>query len=414
MSNEVMIARWNLPERGGKWDQPERVGRMGAYAPQTAFSIVSTETFTGLLIEKGTTEVGDIVFPTSFDATLNTGQVIEVPINSWTDVDTYDKDTAGFYSFEAVYDAPEYVYGTLPTVGIEVEVRSKYIEISSLDAVITTDGDHKVVKFNASGEFDIESIGIAAELELLIVAGGGSGGTTHLFALTTGGGGAGGMLEETLTTDDLSLNTFQVVVGAGGQAPPDTGAQTGESGEDSTVFDFTAIGGGGGGAYNANPSAGGSGGGAYPMNSGTRYGADGTVGQGNDGGDHTMASGTIGGISWTTYSFGGGGGGAGGAGIAPNIANGYIFGQNQQGLDPSNEGAGKANSITGSSITYAKGGRGGAPLEDTSVYVFDNADANSGDGGAGSCFNKWSGTQRGRRGFDGGSGVVILRYKFQN
>lgn len=209
-------------------------------------------------------------------------------------------------------------------------------------------------------------------LEYTIVAGGGGGGgaATSFGASGTnrsGAGGAGGMLEGSISNP--TAGTYPIVVGAGG-AGGAAGNTNGNNGSDSTAFGFTAVGGGAGGMISAG-AAGGSGGGGYRnrnnVNSG---GGAGTAGQGNAG-----AAGSASGA--------GGGGGAGGAASA-NVG-----------------GVGAASSING--VTYAAGGTG---LNSGSVDGI-NAVANTGNGGGGAAANT---TNINRKGGDGGSGVVILRW----
>ena len=90
-------------------------------------------------------------------------------------------------------------------------------------------------------------------------------------------------------------------------------------------------------------------------------------------------------------SVGGGGGGAGGVGgDAPGPSGG-------------SGGAGRAISISGSSVTYGTGGAGAAH----NAPAGGSSTANTGNGGAG-----WGGGQNGG-GSAGGTGIVIIRYKFQ-
>jgi hypothetical protein len=89
-----------------------------------------------------------------------------------------------------------------------------------------------------------------------------------------------------------------------------------------------------------------------------------------------------------TAATGGGGGGAGGAGASStNNISGFA-----------SSGVGLVNAITGSSITYATGGRGAG---DSTTGSLAGA-ANSGSGGDG------VGTPN--TGKDGGSGIVVVRY----
>ena len=225
-------------------------------------------------------------------------------------------------------------------------------------------------------------------IDYLVVAGGGGGG----FWLAGGGGagglrstvtstGGGGSLESQLLAPPGS--TFTVTVGSGGSA---ASSARGNTGSNSTFSTITSIGGGGGATYGTSPGAstGGSGGGGAHAN---ETGAAGTVNQGYAGGN---------GFTNAWSSSGGGGGGAGSVG--GNGSNG-TFG---------NAGSGLAISITGSSITYAQGGRGGAGNGASGGSSYSGQGeagaSNTGTGGGGG--GSLEGTHTGG---NGGSGVVILR-----
>jgi hypothetical protein len=227
---------------------------------------------------------------------------------------------------------------------------------------ISTDGDFTIHKFNSSDTLNITSCPNNMELTMLVIAGGGGGGE-----LGGGGGGAGGLIYKRYYP--ISAGAKSVVIGAGG-----LGAEVGspytaaDSGENTTFNGLTAIG-GGGGAGNQSGVAGGSGGGGGGFNI-SNVGGTGTVGQGTAGGAAGVAN-------------GGGGGGAGGAGTAG---------------DAGTRGAGLAYTITGASVTYARGGAGSGATGNST-----NGAANLGEGGGGNYLNGPTG--------NGGSGVVIIRYK---
>jgi len=232
--------------------------------------------------------------------------------------------------------------------------------------------------------------------EYLVVGGGGGGGYN-----IGGGGGAGGYLTNYGGTA-IALNpgvTFTITVGAGGAGKADSGG-TGVAGVDSSISGtgittITSDGGGGGGSINVDGLDGGSGGagggGTYAV------GGDGTAGpprQGYGGGDANAGS----------YYPAGGGGGASEAGDDGVGATGGGDG-----------GDGTANSITGSSVTYAGGGGGGTENGGT------KGDGGAGGGGAGgqSGVDGTVGTnylgggagggKSGGAGVVGGIGIVILR-----
>lgn len=211
--------------------------------------------------------------------------------------------------------------------------------------------------------------------EYLLVGGGGSGGWD-----VGGGGGAGGLL--TGTYNISGARSFSISVGLGGAAI--TSNTERNNGQPTTAFGLTALGGGGGGNWNAGGPAkdglaGGSGGGGGGWSQ-IGYGGAGTTGQGYPGGNATSNS---------APSYGGGGGGAGGPG-----SNGTT-GDNSQIAG----GPGVASSITGTSIIYAAGGKGGGDNTPDSATV--NGTDGLGNGGDG------EGISAKRR---GGSGVIVIAY----
>jgi hypothetical protein len=217
----------------------------------------------------------------------------------------------------------------------------------------------KVRKTNANGTTDsvaTSAVTVPITINYLVVAGGGGGGRSGGNNNEVGGGGgAGGMV--TGTTGLAFATTTTVTVGAGG------GGNT--SGNNSQFGSISAsIGGGrGGNAFVAGSSGGSGGGGGSP----NFAGGAGTTGQGNAGAT---------GISM----FGGGGGGKSAAGSG------------QTG------GAGLADSITGSSVTYAAGGSAGSTQA--------NAASNTGNGGNGAIGDNFPPIT----GWTGGSGVVVISY----
>jgi hypothetical protein len=200
-----------------------------------------------------------------------------------------------------------------------------------------------------------------------------------------GGGGAGGY--RAASGFSVSSGTvYTVTVGAGGVARDNGSPFITGNGNNSVFSTITSTGGGGGGAaysnvnYPGNGIAGGSGGGGFGGGyqiGGVEYGFSGTGGagntpstspsQGNNGAD---------GVAQSYYTFPNNGGGGGGSGGAASGTTG---------------GAGTANSITGSSVTYAAGGSG--------VYTASGGAgaANTGNGGRAASFA-------------GGSGIVVIKY----
>ena len=257
----------------------------------------------------------------------------------------------------------------------------------------TTDGNDTIYSFTGDGTITIATGGIA---NILLVGGGGSGGRA-----CGAGGGAGGMLY--LTNAFLPAGSLDVVVGAGGIAPPNKYVNEGYMGENgfpSELGPYMVLGGGGGGyrtfsttgrGDGVKGATGGSGGGGGGSNQTVGLGGFGVTGIGNNGGDSGM------------NDSGGGGGGAGAVG--ETAAGSNVAGDGGDGL---------ANSITGSSVTYAGGGGGQANTPGV------GGAGGGGDGGTGSTGVPQAGTDGlgggggGARDViagSGGSGIVIVRWR---
>ena len=281
----------------------------------------------------------------------------------------------------------------------------------------------------------------AYDCEILIVGGGGAGGTSM-----GGGGGAGSIIYASGFNVSAGTYTFNVGRGGVGVTATQSGVGiVGGSGVSSTAFGATAIGGGGGGYYNGNGGiVGGSGGGC---GGGVVQAAGGAGGSGGLAGSSTIG-GTIipsatfkeylcnnggfpfyyqmAGNSWSSIAGGGGGASAVGGGTPNNTTKTSANG---------NGGDGKSYNITGTSITYGGGGGGGSHRgalttisnpssgsggsggggngadDNVSSKSGTNGTDGTGGGGGGSSINY---SPIGIKGGNGGSGVVILRFKINN
>ncbi len=259
----------------------------------------------------------------------------------------------------------------------------------------TMDGNELVLVFDdasTAGSFEIPSP-YTAYVDVLAVGGGGAGGTvaigTGKGGFGGGGGGAGGLTYKENVA--LGVGTYNVAVGAGGEVQSVTDGDTvfgvqGGDGQDSRIVDghdhayVSAKGGGGGGAPSEganNGSYGGCGGGAARWIQKAGVGGAGVEGQGYAGGAPT---------EWYNAAPGGG------AGAPAGSTYGAV-------------GAGKANSITGESVTYAVGGAGGQGTLGTASAT---AGVGPGDGGAGGNGGQGTNTGLGGAGHDG---IVIVRIK---
>ena len=290
-------------------------------------------------------------------------------------------------------------------------IQSTYIAASG--GTETTSGDYKIHTFTGSGTFTVSSVGNSSgggdKVSYVVVAGGAGGGGRH-----GGGGGAGGFREGKVSSDPYSaspLNApdgltvsaqgYPITIGAGGSGvtspPMDASATNGAASVFSTI---TSTGGGHGGGYAsqgnvAEPGgSGGGGGGSIPCSSAGGSGNTPPVSppQGSSGG-----SGASGGCS------GAGAGGATAAGAATSITG-----------SPVTRAGGGGGCPTGPAVpgggTVPGGAGGGGNGVGHACQVAGNGTANTGGGGGG---NRSPGGNCGASGA-GGSGIVVIRYKYQN
>ena len=270
--------------------------------------------------------------------------------------------------------------------------------ITATGGTITCCGDFKVHTFTSSGTFAVTAgAGPAATLDYLVIGAGGGGGNNR-----GGGGGAGGYRaglsgnNGTYTTlpavtSELGLpvqtgDSIPVTIGAGGAA---------NSNGANTVFStITSAGGGAGGSPSDPGSTGGSGGGGGHPSRGAGSGNTPAVNppQGNNGGSGNATS-------------AGSGGGAGQEGNpAPGPGNGgtgaigATSGINFSDVDRAGGGGGGGQTTGGPASDGGGAGNRGAGTAGT---------ANTGGGGGG------GGSQLPGAGAAGGSGLVIIRYKYQ-
>jgi len=306
----------------------------------------------------------------------------------------------------------------------------------------TTSGDFKIHTFTSTAPFNVASAGSPtnAVVEYLVVAGGGSGGSEDGQSVAAGGGGAGGFRFASpsiapLTypakplagpsTLPVSAQNYSITVGAGGAGNP---ASPGANSGSSSVFSSITSTGGGGGGFTGGPNPGprqglpgGSGGGSSHGTSSPVGGGAGNTppvspAQGNNGGGGTPG----------TYLGGGGGGGTtvgtrGGNQTGPGGDGGGLptaFGSNGQPCGSyryysgGGGGGGSTNRPeTGPAGAGGKGGGASGGAGQNPAPAAATANTGGGGGGAGNQFPN-PGTPL--VGSNGGSGIVVIRYKFQN
>ena len=287
-------------------------------------------------------------------------------------------------------------------------------------------GDYKIHTFTGTGPLCVSAVGNPAgstTIDYLVVAGGGGGGQSE----GGGGGGAGGYRESVPSPAawtgspiaspggalTASVSDYTITVGAGGATCTSPQGGTGTTSVFSTI---TSAGGGGGGGFDIAGATGGSGGGGGGRSNyagGTGNNPATPIAQGFAGGNSKSPG--------TTPDLGGGGGGALAAGTQGGTA------PNAPGAGPG--GGGATTCISASPVAYAGGGGGGkdadspnggsagaggvggggrgSSTDPASPWAPSTAaGVNSGGGGGGKGGGAYVGSA-------GGSGVVIVRYKFQ-
>jgi hypothetical protein len=314
--------------------------------------------------------------------------------------------------------------------------------IAATGGTVLTCGNFKTHVFTGPGSFVVSCGGNdlgSNSVEYVVVAGGAGGGGMTFDTSGGGGGGAGGFRQNypspTIAGLPVTATTYPITVGgggAGGSGGPLSPSQRGVSGSNSIFSTITSAGGGGGGGVEPIVNAGsggngGSGGGGGSWSGGTNTGGSGNTppvspSQGNNGGSAATANPTYG-------SAGGGGAGAAGTngtptvggpgGVGANLTNPF-FGPTAPSYGTPGPvadtryfagGGGGSTYQGGTSGTGGVGGGGaggykaGFPSPNTGPTIGVDGTANTGGGGGGNSQNIG--------GKAGGSGIVVIRYKYQ-
>ena len=303
----------------------------------------------------------------------------------------------------------------------------------------TTCGNFKIHTFTGPGTFSVSGAASSAAdnvVSYLVVGGGGSAGDQYY----AGGGGAGGFrfLNSTCMPAPQSspldgfptpanrvtvtVSSFPIAVGGGGALNTNAAGSDGVASSFSTI---TAAGGGGGtngcGPSGNNGGSGGGGGGTFSGGTGNTPSV--SPAQGNNGGNGGTAP------QGPQGNSGGGGGGASTAGVnstngAPQSGNSGTAGDGGQGSYVVSAGFAGCNGDTGpvSGARYFSGGGGGGSNSTggpngaggdggggrgAPSSIAGTANTGGGGGGGSHAGNPPS------QGSAGGSGIVIIRYKFQ-
>jgi hypothetical protein len=408
------------------WDTTPKTGTFSAVSGNGYFCNTSGGAFT---VNLPAGSAGAIVSLADYAATWQTNNVTITPNGT---------DKIGSLNQNATLDVKgqsvtlvfvDSTQGWINTMDSTSNVRGAPPFIVATGGTITTCGDCKIHTFTGPGSFAVCAAGSCGATRnlvshMIIAGGAGGGGAANNFS-GAGGGGAGGYREvknplTPYTASPLdgyptpanritvSSQTYPITVGGGGSGGP-CGNNRGVSGSDSIFSTITSTGGGGGGTKNANDPtksalAGGSGGGGT-ADTPTAGGAGNTPptspSQGNPGGPSNSSD------------QGGGGGGAGATGGAGNVPTTGSGGLGGDGVTTSINaspvaragGGGGGNYAPGPNGTGGSGGGGNGGRNTPGTSGTDN----TGSGGGG------SGSQGGgcESGGNGGSGIVIIRYKFQ-
>ena len=287
--------------------------------------------------------------------------------------------------------------------------------IVATGGTVVTCGDYKTHIFTSSANFTVCSAPTPGNnsADYFVVAGGGSNTIPY-----SGGGGAGGFrVSNSFSLPSasplanpsgltISVQTYPIAVGAGGSAPAGSGSA-------STFSTITSAGGGYGGSNQTGTMTGANGGsGGSGRSAGSGNTPPVTPPQGNPGGTSPPAVNAQGGGGGAGGSGGNGGpasGDAGGGGIGSYLPDAFV--------GPTAPSYGTTGPV-GSTRYYSGGGGGGSD----SAYPSNRGGAGGGGDGRPSqpATAKAGGVNTGGGAggtpggdFNGGSGIVMIRYKYQ-
>ena len=388
---------------------------------------------------------GDIISLADYAATWQTYAVTISP-NGTDKIGGINADVSLITEGQSVtFVYADSTQGWVNTMDSTSNVRaSAFVQATCCGGTVSYSGNDKIHKFTGPGTFTVSAIAACAArniISYMVVAGGSGGGGSAEGG--GGGGGAGGYRElkspsTPYTASPLdgyptpgnritvTATTYPIDVGGGGSA--NSAGNVPGVGSVSTFSSITSAGGGTGG-FGASPYSGagtpggngGSGGGGHGYTApiggcaaGTGNTPPTTPAQGNNGGTANVS------CSSALAQNGGGGGGA--TAVGDN-------GQNYPGPGEAGDGgAGATTEISGASVAYAGGGGGGRRWDPPSGAPGTGGTGGGGTGGWGKSgspgtagtVNTGGGGGAGggcssslQPGGNGGSGVVILRYRYQ-
>jgi len=409
------------------WDTTPKTGTVTAATGKGYF--VNT-TSGGITVNLPAGAAGSIVAVSDYASTAASNPITVTPngsekINGTND--NYKIRTAGLAVTLVYVDA---VRGWKSVTGSDADATGTapaYVAATG-GSITTVCTNYKVHTFTGPGTLCVSNAGNACgsnTIDYMVVAGGGGGGSNG------GGGGAGGFRESVPSpaawtaspianpggSITAAVSGYAITVGGGGAGAPSPSPACGTAGNTSTFSTISSAGGGRGGGWGS-PSGGAGDGGS---GGGGGMDAPGSPAVLIDGGagdtpDVTPDQGKPGGQGWHqagVSSWGGGGGGATAAGSngtpAENGGNGGTGATTSINATPTayaGGGAGRPHTPTSGNGGTGGGGDAGGPASPSNAGIAGTTNTGGG-GGAGSNVSPYAGAA-------GGSGIVIVRYKFQN
>jgi len=377
---------------------------------------------------------GSIVSLADYAATWQTNNVTVIPNGTEKIGGTNANATLNTQGQSVTFVYVDSTQGWVNTMDSTSNVRGSSFILATVSGACNTlvtapdCANTKIATFLGPGSLCVSAAASCATnnvVSYMVAAGGGGGG--YAFG---GGGGGGGFREYKSpvtpytaspldgnpggTAITIAASPYPITVGGGGPGGPNSTPTSGTAGSDSIFSSITSTGGGFGGKNGASIPGGvggsGGGGGSFgnPLNPG---------GAGNTP-SVSPAQGFAGGIGSAGppdpgFQKGGGGGGATGVGT-PVDPDGSV---------KANGGVGATSSISASPLGRSGGGGGGASAGPP-VISGDGSSCGSGGNGSGpavgcspaAAVNRGGGGGGGgpsQAGAAGGSGIVIIRYKFQ-
>ena len=431
-----------LPSSGATWDTTAKTGNFTAVSGNGYFVNTTSAAITVTL--PSSPSAGDIVALQDYAGTWGTNNVTVA--RNGVDIGGIAANATLNVSNQSItllYVDATRGWQTVSDSTQNIDGRSYIV---ATGGTISTCGDYKVHSFYGPGTFTVCSVGTTPGnnvVDYLVVAGGGEGGAVAANK-DAGGGGAGGYRESSgvatgysasplgacVSALPVSATGYPVTVGAGGLQNINTPTQhNGTPGSNSVFSSITSTGGGGGGSGAGGPElpeSGGSGGGGNSSTTHPSYSTPQKRGSGNTP-PVSPPQGNNGGEGREINPTSSGAGGGGGAGAVGENATPHPTGCGSAGPG----GDGLASSINGSTIMRAGGGGGGSHAGNYPATKSgaggagggglggrngqqgdsdgENGVVNTGGGGGGSAGGGGAGPLAGT----GGSGIVIIRYKYK-